>query len=137
LDFAGIMAAADRSDETWNGIPAGTRIGHMHLQVSDVERSRAFYQQVVGLDVTNRLLPGAAFLSAGGYHHHLGLNSWNTAGKASPNEARSGLVDWRLTVGDDDATGALLSRAELAGVLRDTAGGSAVVDPDGIVLQIR
>jgi catechol 2,3-dioxygenase len=68
-------------------IPPQTRIGHVHLKVSDIERSLQFYRDILGFEVTQRYGPGAAFISAGGYHHHIGLNTWHSkgAGPASVN----------------------------------------------------
>lgn len=60
--------------------PATTRIGHVHLKVSDLDRSLAFYQELLGFEITQRYGSGAVFLSAGGYHHHIGLNTWQSAG---------------------------------------------------------
>lgn len=57
-------------------VPAGTRIGHVHLKVADIEKSLAFYRDILGFEVTQRYGDGAVFLSAGGYHHHIGLNTW-------------------------------------------------------------
>ena len=59
-------------------IVAGTRIGHVHLKVADLDRALAFYCGVLGFELTQRLSSGAAFISAGGYHHHLGLNTWES-----------------------------------------------------------
>jgi len=67
-------------------IPAGVRIGHVHLKVADLERALAFWRDVLGLQVTQRLGTEAAFLSAGGYHHHIGLNTWESAGGSPPAE---------------------------------------------------
>ena len=61
-------------------VPAGTRMGHVHLQVSDLDEAEEFYRGVLGLEVTVRGYPGALFVSAGGYHHHIGLNTWRSAG---------------------------------------------------------
>ncbi len=72
-------------------IPAGTRIGHVHLKVSDLERSIEFYRDVLGFDVVQRYGSGAAFLSAGGYHHHIGLNTWDSAGGSAPPAGATGL----------------------------------------------
>src|SRR5262245_27533454 len=72
-------------------IPAGTRIGHVHLKVADIERALAFYCGVLGFDLTARYGPQAAFISAGGYHHHIGLNTWESAGGSPPPPGTTGL----------------------------------------------
>ena len=72
-------------------IPAGVRIGHVHLKVADLERALAFYHGVLGFAITQRYGPDAAFLSAGGYHHHLGLNTWESRGGAAPPPGSTGL----------------------------------------------
>ena len=78
-----------------NGTPApidpGVRIGHVHLKVADLERAIEFYHGVLGFDVTQRMGRGAAFLSAGGYHHHIGLNIWQSAGGSPPSPGTTGL----------------------------------------------
>jgi catechol 2,3-dioxygenase len=68
-----------------------TRIGHVHLKVSDLERSVVFYRDVLGFDVVQRYGSQAAFLSAGGYHHHIGLNTWESGGGAPPGPRTTGL----------------------------------------------
>jgi catechol 2,3-dioxygenase len=72
-------------------IDAGTSIGHVHLKVSDLERSIAFYTEVLGFELTTRMGRSAAFLSAGGYHHHIALNTWESAGGPPPPPGSSGL----------------------------------------------
>jgi catechol 2,3-dioxygenase len=72
-------------------IPAGTRIGHVHLKVSDLERSIAWYRDVLGFELTMRYGAQAAFMSAGGYHHHIGLNTWESAGGPPPPLGTTGL----------------------------------------------
>ena len=72
-------------------IPAGTRIGHVHLKVADLDRALKFYCGVLGFDLIQRLGPGAAFISAGGYHHHIGLNTWESAGGKPPAPGTTGL----------------------------------------------
>lgn len=67
------------------------RIGHVHLKVADLGRALAFYRDVLGFEVTQRFGPQAAFLSAGGYHHHLGLNTWESAGGSPPPPGTTGL----------------------------------------------
>src|SRR3954452_8196714 len=75
IDVRGLHAEAERAGERWSGMPAGTIIGHVHLRVGDVAAAEAFYHGVLGFDVVAGG-PSALFVSAGGYHHHLGLNTW-------------------------------------------------------------
>ena len=72
-------------------ISAGARIGHVHLKVADLERALGFYCGVLGFDLMQRFGPGAAFISAGGYHHHIGLNTWESAGGSPPPAGSTGL----------------------------------------------
>lgn len=72
-------------------IPAGTRIGHVHLKVADIERALGFYCGVLGFDLMQRLGDSAAFISAGGYHHHIGLNTWESKGGRPPATGTTGL----------------------------------------------
>ncbi len=72
-------------------VPAGTDIGHVHLKVADIERSLAFYRGVLGFELTTRFGAQAAFLSAGGYHHHIGLNTWESRDGSPPPPGHSGL----------------------------------------------
>ena len=71
--------------------PAGLTVGHVHLKVADLERAIAFYRDVLGLELTQRYGAQAAFLSAGGYHHHVGLNTWMSRGGKAPAEGTTGL----------------------------------------------
>ena len=95
----------------WEGAPAGTRIGHLHLYVDDLTRARDFYHAGLGLDEINLDFPGALFMSAGGYHHHLGTNTWAAgAPPAAENDAR--LLEWIIQLPaqqDVDATAQSLS----------------------------
>lgn len=93
LDIAGLLAEGGERSAPVSG---GTRLGHVHLRVSDLGRAEAFYHQALGLDVTTREYPGALFFSAGGYHHHLGTNVW--AGQGIPPEASEGPGLWYFTV---------------------------------------
>lgn len=73
-------------------VPAGTSIGHIHLQVTDLDRALAFYQGVLGFELMQRFGEQAAFLSAGGYHHHIGLNTWHSrGGRPAQHEGAAGL----------------------------------------------
>ena len=95
LDVANLVAAA--GDAPWTGMPAGTVIGHVHLHVGDIDAAAAFYDAGIGFDRTVWNYPGALFLSAGGYHHHLGTNTWaRGAAPAAENDAR--LLEWTIEV---------------------------------------
>lgn len=80
-----------------------TRIGHIHLKVSDLDRSIEFYRDVLGFELTQRYGSGAAFLSAGGYHHHIGLNTWESAGGPQPAANATGLYHFAILYPDRKA----------------------------------
>jgi catechol 2,3-dioxygenase len=82
--------------DSQQSIPAGTRIGHVHLKVADLDRAVRFYRELMGFDVTARLGNSAAFLSAGGYHHHLGLNTWESKGGSPPPLGTTGLYHFAV-----------------------------------------
>jgi len=88
---AGAQGRARHWPMTTKMIHPATRIGHVHLKVADLERALGFYRDVLGFELTQRLGPSAAFLSAGGYHHHIGLNIWESAGGRPPAEGATGL----------------------------------------------
>jgi len=99
LDEVSLLRAAKESPGGlhWTGMPAGTVIGHVHLYVADLERAARFYHVGLGLDKVVWNYPGALFMSAGGYHHHLGTNTWAAgAPLAEANDAR--LLEWELIV---------------------------------------
>jgi catechol 2,3-dioxygenase len=77
-------------------IPAGARIGHVHLRVSDLDRAIRFYRDLMGFDLLMRMGDEAAFLSAGGYHHHIGLNTWESAGGPPPPRGTTGLYHFAI-----------------------------------------
>lgn len=89
-------------DEAWRGMPAGTVIGHVHLHVGDVGEAAAFYHQALGFDKITWSYPGALFLGAGGYHHHLGLNSW-AAGAVPAGDADAKLLEWTIELPNADS----------------------------------
>lgn len=101
------------NEETGSGsgrpLAPGTRIGHVHLKVADLERAIAFYCGVLGFEVTQRYGAQAAFVSAGGYHHHIGLNTWESAGGSPPSPGTTGLYHFAILYP---------SRADLADALR-------------------
>jgi catechol 2,3-dioxygenase len=97
LDFHGLIEAA--GDGEWTGVPQGAVIGHVHFYVGDLARADAFYHSALGLDKTIWTFPGALFVSAGGYHHHVGLNIW-AAGSPPASERDARLLQWTLVLPD-------------------------------------
>lgn len=132
MDVEGVMAAAGPSEAAWTGLPFQTVVGHVHFTVSDLPRSLAFYCDVVGFDPMMRM-PGLAAVSAGGYHHHLNLNTW--AGEGAPRDSArvAGLVAWALRVPELMNRKALVDRLAAAGALTPEG---AALDPDAIPLLI-
>ncbi|MES2467995.1 MAG: VOC family protein [Verrucomicrobiota bacterium] len=118
-------------------IHPGVRVGHVHLKVADLERSLAFWRDVLGFEVTQRMGQQAAFLSAGGYHHHLGLNTWESAGGAPPAEGTTGLYHAAFLYPTRAALADALKRVLQAGIALDGAADHGVSealylrDPDG------
>ena len=136
LDVEGLLSEAGKNGSGWQGIAAGTDMGHIHLQVADLGRAEAFYRGLIGLDVTVRGYPGALFLSAGGYHHHVGLNTWAGRGAAPAPSGTVGLAHFALKIQDEAARQALIARVQAAGLELRPAGREAgrerylVSDPD-------
>ena len=98
LDVDGVMAELPDGEDP--GMPEGTVMGHVHLHVADLPTAEAFYVGRLGLDVTVRSYPGALFLSRGGYHHHVGLNTWQGQGAPPPPAGSRGLVDFEVVLPD-------------------------------------
>src|SRR3954471_19073530 len=97
-------------------INPNVHIGHVHLKVADIERAIAFYRDVLGFEVTQRYGEDAAFLSAGGYHHHLGLNTWESRGGAAPSPGTTGLFHVAIRYPDRATLGDALRRLAEAGI---------------------
>ena len=117
--------------------PAGLRIGHVHLKVADLERALAFWRDVIGLEVQQRMGTQAAFLSADGYHHHIALNTWESAGGVPPPFGTTGLYHVALLYPDRASLAQALKRLVEAGYPLDGASDHGVSDaiylhdPDG------
>jgi catechol 2,3-dioxygenase len=112
-------------------------IGHVHLKVSDIERALSFYRDVLGFEVVQRMGEGAVFLSAGGYHHHLGLNTWESRGGPPPAPESTGLYQVAIRYPDRSALADAFQRLREAGVRLEGAADHGVSealylrDPDG------
>lgn len=113
------------------------RIGHVHLKVADLDRAIGFYSGVLGFEVTQRYGPGAAFLAAGGYHHHIGLNTWESLGGTPPPPGHTGLYHTALLYPDRAQLADALRRVVAAGIPVEGAADHGVSeaiylsDPDG------
>ncbi|MFO1207778.1 MAG: VOC family protein [Amaricoccus sp.] len=122
--------------------PPQTRVGHVHLRVADLERAVAFYTEVLGFELKARMASGAAFLAAGGYHHHIGLNTWESAGGTPPPPGHTGLYHSAFLYPDRKSLAQALKRALAAGVRitgkADHGVSEAVYfnDPDGNGVEI-
>ena len=118
-------------------IDPGVRIGHVHLKVADLDRSLAFYRDVLGFELTQRFGSQAAFLSAGGYHHHLGLNTWESRGGPAPPPGSTGLYHVAIVYPTRALLADALRRLQKAGVPIEGASDHGVSeaiylrDPDG------
>ena len=95
LDVDDLMLSA--RGERWTGMPPGAVLGHVHLYVDDIDKAEAFYHDALGFDKVVWSYPGALFMSAGGYHHHLGTNTW-ARGAARPTDADARLLEWEIVV---------------------------------------
>jgi catechol 2,3-dioxygenase len=121
---------------SFSGAPDGLRIGHIHLRVGDIERGERFYRDAVGLDVTRRR-EGASFMSSGGYHHHVALNVWQSAGAAARDPRRAGLAWFTLEARDQAAWDGVQQRLAAAGTnVTPQEGGFEAADPWGTRVRL-
>jgi catechol 2,3-dioxygenase len=124
--------------------PAATCIGHVHLKVADLDRAIGFYAGVLGFEVTQRYGQQAAFLAAGGYHHHIGLNTWESLGATPPPSGHTGLYHTAFLFPDRRSLAQVLKRVRAAGIVIDGAADHGVSeaiylrDPDqnGVELYV-
>jgi catechol 2,3-dioxygenase len=138
LDLQGVLGELDGAATPPPSAAAGTRIGHVHLQVAELADSEAFYSGVLGFDVIVRAYPGALFLSAGGYHHHIGLNTWHSAGAAPPAPGSIGLRSFEVQLPDALELDRALERVRAAGIPAEPRdGGTLLRDPSGNGLLLR
>jgi catechol 2,3-dioxygenase len=138
LDLESLAGELNGAPAVPDRLPGGTRMGHVHLQVSDLAAAEDFYHGVLGFDVTVRGYPGALFVSAGGYHHHIGLNTWNSAGAAPPAGGAVGLRSFDVRLPDREELERVLARVDTAGLSADTSDGATVVrDPSGNAVLLR
>jgi catechol 2,3-dioxygenase len=132
LDLDALVAELGGAPADGASVPAATRIGHVHLNVSELGAAEGFYGDALGLDVTVRGYPGALFLSAGGYHHHIGLNTWTGEGAPPPPPGALGLASFEILVPGSESLERVEGRMRAAGLdhERDDRGLLAT-DPSG------
>lgn len=140
LDTASVLRAG--VGQPWTGLPAGTTIGHVHHYVGDIEPAARFYHRGLGFDLVVWSYPGALFVSAGGYHHHVGLNTW-AAGSPTATDDDARLIDWELIVPDPSSVDAVAGSLRAAGfdpvstddgwIARDPWGIAVRIIPEGII----
>jgi catechol 2,3-dioxygenase len=135
---AGTASVVHNVSET---IDPRTHIGHVHLKVSDLERAIRFYRDVLGFELKQRMGDEAAFLSAGGYHHHIGLNTWQSKGGFPPPPGTTGLFHFAILFPDRPALARTLKRVLEAGIrvgASDHGVSEAIyfTDPDGNGIEI-
>jgi catechol 2,3-dioxygenase len=115
------MPADTAAQSAFKPIVAGTRIGHVHLEVADLERALAFYHGILGFEIMQRMRTQAAFISAGGYHHHIGLNTWESKGGSPPPPGSTGLFHTAILYPTRAALADALHRVLSAGIALDGA----------------
>ncbi|MCI0432080.1 MAG: VOC family protein [Gemmatimonadetes bacterium] len=125
LDLPDLLAEA--GGRNWDGAAPRTRIGHVHYHVADLAKAEQFWAQAIGFDVVTREYPGALFLAAGGYHHHVAVNTWSMQ-RRTPGDDIAGLIDVTLRVTDAAARAGVRERLEAIGVAVQTTA-------DGMRLQ--
>lgn len=139
LDVQGLLAELENSTDNWQGLPKNTRLGHMHLHVARLPEAVEFYEKVLGFDLLLNYGDSAAFLSAGGYHHHIGINTWNGVGAAPPPIDSVGLRYFTILVPEQREMNELIKRLERAQVhYEERKDGIFMRDPskNGIFVQV-
>lgn len=136
-----IQSVLADADGTWNGLPEGTVMGHIHLSVSDLNKTEQFYTNVLDYEVVTRYGGQALFISTGKYHHHIGLNTWHSAGRPALPANAVGLKSYTIVLNDEQYANAVKANLEAADAIVEqfaeapTKGGTqafSTVDPNGI-----
>ena len=134
LDVQALLAEGESDETSWAGLPAETRIGHVHLRVAHIAQAERFYCDVLGFDLTARYGDMASFVAAGGYHHHVAFNTWAGVGAPRPPADAAGLKEFVVRLEDPDAVGKALTRARAAGDPVET--GDVLRDPSGNAVRL-
>jgi catechol 2,3-dioxygenase len=138
LDLDDVLGELGDATALQQRAPSATRMGHVHLQVSELRETEAFYAGILGFDVVVRGYPGALFVSAGGYHHHIGLNTWNSAGASPPARGSVGLGSYDVILPDTASLQTVVDRVRAAGIaVQEQPDGLLVRDPSGNGVVLR
>lgn len=133
IDFQGLLSTLAGDDDRWAGMPDGTSIGHIHLRVSDLDRACRFYVDTLGFDVMQESYSGALFVSAGGYHHHLGMNIWESRGQTVASANVAGLDSYAIVLPDRESWEQAVARISEIPERGDTF---TAHDQDGIEFEL-
>jgi len=136
LDLDSLLAEPGGA-EADTGMARGTTLGHVHLQVADLRPAEAFWAGALGFDVTVRGYPGALFVSAGGYHHHVGLNTWAGVGVPRPPAGARGIDRFELVLPDAASVEAATDRLAQVAAVDRADGGALAADPSGNSVLVR
>lgn len=138
IDFEGIMSELERQPADWSGLAAETMMGHIHLQVANIHDSENFYINLLGFDLVTRYGVGASFLSANGYHHHFGMNTWAGVGLPPASADAARLLWYEIVMPDAAVVAAIAGKLSAIGHHFEQEGMSLrASDPSGIAFVIR
>jgi catechol 2,3-dioxygenase len=137
LDLKSLFTEFRNNGEAWTGIHPNATIGHIHLQVSNLQKAELFYHQLLGFDVTQQTFPGALFLSAGGYHHHIGLNIWNSKDGSPLAQDAVGLIRFGIEIPHRQTKSELKDRVVRSRYWNSAEGRQFLIrDEDNIAINI-
>ena len=140
LDFDGVIGELEGDDRPWDGLAPGTTIGHVHLHVADLRAAEAFYHGVLGFDIITNYGGSALFVSAGGYHHHLGLNTWAGVGAPPPPPDAAGLRHFAVVLPNADALEQVAARVRDSSLAIEQTGAGLLIrdsSQNGVMLTSR
>ena len=138
LDLPSLLALVEDRTGRYGGVPDGTVVGHVHLQVGDIASTISFYRDILGFGLMAEIQGTAAFFGAGGYHHQIAGNTWNSAGRAPAPEGFAALRHFTIVLPDDQARSDVRRRLDHHGIeVHEREVGFAVRDPSGSLVVLR